>query len=43
MSDELVISLWCQLAFRPDLNKEELKLRDNCAKRILELIGNSNG
>lgn len=39
MNDELIIFLWCQLAFRIDLNKEELKLRDNCAKHILDLIG----
>lgn len=39
MSDELVITLWCQLAFCTNLNSEELKLRDKCAKRLLELIG----
>lgn len=43
MNDELVINLWCQLAFRLNLNEEELKLRDKCAQRILELIGNPNG
>lgn len=39
MSDELVISLWCQLAFRPNLTQEELALCDKCAKRLLELLG----
>ena len=39
MSDDLVISLWCLLAFR---SEEELKLRERCAKRLLELIGNYN-
>lgn len=43
MNDELVIILWCQLAFRLNLNEEELKLRDKCAKRILELLGDLNG
>ena len=39
MNEDLVIRLWCQLAFRFNLNEEELKLRDRCAKRLLEIIG----
>ena len=39
MSDELVITLWCQLAFRQKLSIIELQLLDKCAKRLLELIG----
>ena len=39
MSDDLVISLWCLLAFRSNLSQEELKLRERCAKRLLEIIG----
>lgn len=42
MSDEVIITLWCQLAFRLNLSKDELELRDKCAKRILELIGSPN-
>ena len=43
MSDELIISLWCQLAFRPKLTESELELLDKCAKRLLELIGFKHG
>ena len=43
MSDELVISLWCQLAFRTKLTESELELLDKCAKRLLELIGVPDG
>ena len=43
MNDDLVIRLWCQLAFRSNLNEEELKLRNRCAKRLLEIIGTPNG
>ncbi len=43
MNEDLVISLWCQLAFRSNLNEEELKLRDRCAKRLLEIIRTPNG
>lgn len=39
MSDEVVLTLWCQLAFKINLSQEELKLRDSCSKRLLELLG----
>lgn len=42
MNDESIIFLWCHLAFRTDLSKEELELREKCAKRLLELIGTPN-
>ena len=43
MNEDLVISLWCQLAFRSKLTESELELLDKCAKRLLELIGFKHG
>lgn len=38
MSDELVVSIWCQLAFCPNLTEEQARLLEKCSQRILELL-----
>lgn len=37
--DSVVVDLWCSLSFKNELSKDELKLRNDCAKILLKIIG----
>lgn len=38
IDDNIAIELWCKLAFKVDLTKEELRLLDNVAGLILKSL-----